>query len=147
MSAHRLWIESGASGRAIDFDHPPVHNDKNYNVQGSQGELYQKGLHPDAEQRARVHCLQLFPQPRQQVRRNGGASLYQIRRLPDDVLGYVEYGQHNIEGICQDHHSHKGFENPLEKHPCVDVVQVVSVYEHLDQFIGHDEGEHQPGYR
>ena len=22
MSAHRLWMKSGASGRAVDFDHP-----------------------------------------------------------------------------------------------------------------------------
>ena len=28
MPAHRLWMKSGASGRAIDFHHPAINDDE-----------------------------------------------------------------------------------------------------------------------
>lgn len=50
MPAHRLWMKSGASGRAIDFYHAPVHDDEDTDVQRVHGELYDGGLQPQAEQ-------------------------------------------------------------------------------------------------
>ena len=31
MPAHRLWMKSGASGRAINFQHPAIHQNENDN--------------------------------------------------------------------------------------------------------------------
>ena len=32
MPAHRLWMKSGASGRAVDFDHTAINNDKDADI-------------------------------------------------------------------------------------------------------------------
>ena len=61
-------------------------------------------------------------------------------KIPDDLRHYTDSNDYNrifyhqlndIEGIRQDHHSYKGFEHPLKKHPCVNFMEVVAFYEHL----------------
>jgi len=32
MPAHRLWMKSGASGRAVDFGHTAINNDKDTDI-------------------------------------------------------------------------------------------------------------------
>ena len=32
MPAHRLWMKSGASGRAVDLDHTAIYDDENHDV-------------------------------------------------------------------------------------------------------------------
>ena len=61
------------------------------------------------------------------------------------MLAHIKDRQHDIEGIRQDHHSHKGFEHPLKKHPCVNFMEVVAFYEHLYQLISHYKSEDDPG--
>ena len=60
------------------------------------------------------------------------------------MLAHVKDSQHDIEGVRQDRHGHEGFKYPLEEHPCVYVMEVVPVYEHLNELIGHDEREDNP---
>ena len=49
MSAHRLWMKSGASGRAINFNHAAVCYKKNADGQDVHGQAHYKGLEPQAE--------------------------------------------------------------------------------------------------
>ena len=39
MPAHRLWMKSGASGRAVYLNHAAIDNDKYHDIQGGHGEL------------------------------------------------------------------------------------------------------------
>lgn len=122
MSAHRLWMKSGASGRAVNFNHTPVDNDENHDIQGRHGELHEEGLQEDTKERPQLHCLKLGLHIVQNLRRDGGGALYQARRLVNDLLGNIKYRHDDIEGVGQDHHRNKGLENPLKKDPCVEVV-------------------------
>ena len=49
MSAHRLWMKSGASGRAVNLDHPAVYDYEDKDVQGRHGVMDHKGLQPQAQ--------------------------------------------------------------------------------------------------
>lgn len=51
MPAHRLWIESGASGRAINFQHSAIHQHKNDDAQRPHGNANDRGLEPQAQKR------------------------------------------------------------------------------------------------
>ena len=66
MSAHRLWMKSGASGRAVDFDHTAINNDKDTDIQRPHGNANKEGLEPQSEQRSQIH----FHQPRFQIGHN-----------------------------------------------------------------------------
>ena len=42
MSAHRLWMKSGASGRAVNLNHAPVENDRNEDRHDFEAQADQK---------------------------------------------------------------------------------------------------------
>ena len=44
MPAHRLWMKSGVSGRAINFNHSTVDDHKDDDCQSGHRDLYDKGL-------------------------------------------------------------------------------------------------------
>ena len=44
MPAHRLWMKSGASGRAIDLHHAPIDDHEDHDGQGADGELHDQRL-------------------------------------------------------------------------------------------------------
>ena len=46
MPAHRLWMKSGASGRAVYFNHAPVHHQHDTDRQRFHGKPYKEGLKP-----------------------------------------------------------------------------------------------------
>ena len=58
MSAHRLRMTSGASGRAIYLYHPAVHQHEDDDAQRLHGEPDDRGLEPQPQERAQVHPLQ-----------------------------------------------------------------------------------------
>ena len=66
MPAHRLWMKSGASGRAVDFNHTAINNDKDTDIQRPHGNADKEGLEPQPEQRPQIH----FHQPRFQIGHN-----------------------------------------------------------------------------
>ena len=59
MSAHRLWMKSGASGRAIDFNHTAIENDRDNQAHGFHGKGYNPGFQHECEQITQLHCLEL----------------------------------------------------------------------------------------
>ena len=46
MPAHRLWMKSGASGRAINFNHTAIGYKENADRQDVHGQAHYKGLEP-----------------------------------------------------------------------------------------------------
>ena len=51
MPAHRLWMKSGASGRAIYLDHAAIDDHENNDIQRPHGNADNGGLEPQAQQR------------------------------------------------------------------------------------------------
>ena len=49
MPAHRLWMKSGASGRAINFNHTAINDDKDTDIQRPHGNANKEGLEPKPE--------------------------------------------------------------------------------------------------
>ena len=66
MPAHRLWMKSGASGRAVDLNHTAINDDKDTDIQRPHGNADKEGLKPKPEQRSQIH----FHQPRFQIGHN-----------------------------------------------------------------------------
>ena len=57
MSAHRLWMKSGASGRAVNLNHAAVGHKEDADGQDVHGQTHHKGLEPQAEQTADGHAF------------------------------------------------------------------------------------------
>ena len=55
MPAHRLWMKSGASGRAINFNHTAIYDDENHDGQDAHSDADEEGLQKQPEQGAYVH--------------------------------------------------------------------------------------------
>lgn len=49
MPAHRLWMKSGASGRAVNLDHTAINDDKDADIQRPHGNADKEGLEPKPE--------------------------------------------------------------------------------------------------
>lgn len=118
---HRGEGQRGKARQHIYLDHPAVHDHKNKDVQGCHGVMDHKGLHPQAQQRAQFHSLNRRLHICQHIRGDVGGALYQPRRLSYHALGHVEHRHDDIEGVGEDRHGDKGFNDPLEKQPGVDV--------------------------
>ncbi len=55
MSAHRLWMKSGASGRAVDLDHSSIDDHKDQNAERLDGKLNGHALQEQPEQRPQLN--------------------------------------------------------------------------------------------
>ena len=146
MPAHRLWMKSGASGRAVNFDHTAINDDENADIQRPHGNADKDGLEPQAEQRSQVH----FHEPGLHIRHDGGdvdggVRADDPRRLRHDALGHIEHTHDDIPGIGDDEDSSGALEHPFEKHPGIHVMQVVLLHNELDQLQGHHKSQDCPG--
>ena len=54
------------------------------------------------------------------------------RAVVDDALCNVKYAHDDVPSICYQQHRNKGFENPLEENPSVEIVQIVFLNYKLD---------------
>lgn len=46
MPAHRLWMKSGASGRAVYLDHAAIDDHEDHNIDCPHGHMNEQGLQP-----------------------------------------------------------------------------------------------------
>ena len=99
MPAHRLWMKSGASGRAIDFQHPAIHQNENDNSHRLHREANERRLQPQPQKRPQVHRLQRGFQFSKHIRRNIGRALNEPACLRDDALRDIEHGHDDIECV------------------------------------------------
>ena len=86
MSAHRLWMKSGASGRAVNFNHAPVDDNENHDIQSRHGKLHEERLQENTEERPQLHGFKLGLHIVQYIRRDGGGVILPIAGL---VLTFV----------------------------------------------------------
>ena len=56
MSAHCLWMKSGASGRAVNLDHTPIDHHEDAYCEGAHGQSHEQALEPQPKQRPQFHC-------------------------------------------------------------------------------------------
>ena len=141
MPAHRLWMKSGASGRAVDLNHAPVHDHKNDDAQDPHGDADEEGLQKQPEQRANVHLHHAGLQhgkpdvihPR--VARNDAAG------IGHHLLCQVKDRHHNVESIADEPHRHRRFENPAHDEGRLKLRHVVVLGDHFDQLITGDKGQ------
>ena len=61
------------------------------------------------------------------------------------MLRHVKHAHDDVPCIRHDEYRSKRFEHPLEENERIEVVHVVAVNQHLDQFQAHDEGQDDAG--
>ena len=135
-------------GHQVDFQHSAVHDNENADAQRPHGDAHEQALEPQPEQRADVHLHEAALQIGDDAADvdggiaddNAGCAVYH-------ALRYVEYAHDDIPGIGDDENGGSRLENPLEEHPCVEIVEVVFIGDELDQLQSCDESENQPGNR
>ena len=113
MPAHRLWMKSGTSGRAIYFNHSSVHQHENDDAQRLHGEPDDRGLEPQPKERPQIHPLQRGLEVVQHIRRNRRGALYQPGRTGNHALRHVKDGHHDIERVGKYQHRTRGLEHPF----------------------------------
>lgn len=59
MPTHRLWMKSGASGRAINFNHPAIQNDRDDKPHRFHGKGYDPGFQHQGKQISQPRGLKL----------------------------------------------------------------------------------------
>ena len=140
MPAHRFWMKSGASGRAIYLDHTAIHNDKDHDGQHPHAQVDNVGLQPQADQLPHPHCFKL----RFQVGQRSGdvhVPVYHAGALAHHILGDVKHRHDDSKAVGEQVCGNKGFENPLEDVERIKIVHVVLFQDHLDQLIDKDKSQ------
>ena len=97
MPAHRLWMKSGASGRAVNFNHAPVDDDENHDAQYPHGDANEEGLQKQPEQGTNVHLHQAGLQHGQTNVVDTGVSGNDAAGIGHHLLGDVEHRHHDVE--------------------------------------------------
>ena len=108
MSAHRLWIESGASGRAIHLDHSSVDHKEDGDGEDMGAEAHKNALKPQAQQRTDAPVRQ----GRFQIADHAGNVDPRVGdddagALIDHALRHIEYRHDDVPGIGDDETAQK----------------------------------------
>ena len=151
LSDHALFVAPEGCKRnrrhadhEIDFNHPPVHDDKDDDGQEIEQELYNQALQEYTEQDADILCFQRALHRSKGRSINRCSALYQTAGLTDDIACYVEDCQRDLKGIRDQHHRNKGLEHPLEEDPGLKICQVIVSSDKLDQLVTGNERQDQP---
>ena len=99
MSAHRLWMKSGASGRAVDFNHSSVDDHKNHDGQDAHGDTDKEGLQKQPEQWADIHAHHAGLQYRQADIVDPCVAGNNAAGICHHLLGHIEHSHDDIECI------------------------------------------------
>ena len=130
----------GQTGQQIDLHHTAIHDHENKYIQGKHGQLNDKGLQEQPQQRAKFHRLQTGLQRVQHIRGDIGTAADNSRRACDHALGNVKNRHDNIKGVGEDEDGTSRFEYPLVDIRNIELVHIVLFQYHLDQLIGCDKG-------
>lgn len=114
--------DGGQAGEQIYFNHAPIDDDKNNNVQRKHGNVNKERLEPQAQQRAYFHRLQGGLQIVQHGRADVGGAAHQPCGIGNHALGHIKYRHDDIECIGENEDGRRRFENPLEENPVVQIV-------------------------
>ena len=96
-----------------------------------------------ADELAEFHCLQLGGKAADRAGNiDARVGRYHAGGAVDDALRHIENSHDDVERVGDDQDGDERLEDPAKEHPCVHVVQVVFVDDHVDQLVAHDEREH-----
>ena len=141
MPAHRLWMKSGASGRAIDLNHSSVDDDENHNGQYAHGDADKEGLQEQPEQGAYVHLHHAGLQHGKPDVVDPCVAGNNAAGICHHLLRHVEHRHDDVKRI-RDHPNRNGsFENPLQNQCRFKLCHIVVFSNHLNQFIASNEGQ------
>ena len=122
MAAHRLWIESGASGRAVNLYHTTIENDRDENGHDFETQADKQRFYGQAKQFADAHSLHTGSHLIQRCLNINACAAVDNPGCPGyDILPDVKDRHHDVEGISHEVDCHSRLEKPLEEHPCVHV--------------------------
>ena len=126
---------------AVNFDHTPVHDDKNNDAQDPHGDADEETLQEQSEQGSYVHLHQAGFQHRQANVVDTGVPRDDTAGIRHHLLGNVEYRHHNIESVGDKPHRHRRFEDPAHDEGRLKLRHVVVLGDHLYQLVTGDEGQ------
>ena len=139
--AHRCdgnWCNADG---AINLNHSAVEDDRNENGHDFEAQTDNQCFDGQSEQFSDAHCLHACSHcVKGCLNVDVGSALNKTGCTGNHILSDVEYCQHNVKGVGHKVDRHSRFEEPLEEHPCVHVVQVVLFGDHGDQLITQDKG-------
>ena len=146
MPAHRLWMKSGASGRAVNLNHSPIEDDCNENGHNLETQADHQRFYGQAKQLTDTHCFKAASHGIE------GGLYVDIGIAADysgssrnDILTDVEYRHHDVKGIGYEVDRDCGLEEPLEEHPCVHLVHIVLFRYHGNKLVTQHKGNDDTG--
>ena len=146
MSAHRSWMKSGASGRAVDFNHSSVDDDENHNGQNAHGDANEEGLQEQPEQGSYVHLHHAGLQHGKPDVVDPCVTGNNAAGICHHLLSHVKHRHDDVESVG-DHPDRNGsFEDPFHQQRRLKLCHVVVLGDHLDQLIAGDEGQNHACY-
>ena len=141
MPAHRLWMKSGASGRAVDLNHSSVDDDENHDGQDAHSDADEEGLQEQPEQWAYVHLHHAGLQHGKPDVVDPCVAGNNAAGICHHLLSHVEHRHDDIESVG-DHPDRNGsFEDPFHQQRRFKLCHVVMLGDHLNQFITGNEGQ------
>ena len=126
---------------AIDLDHSSVHDDKNNDAQDPHGDADEETLQEQSEQGSYIHLHQAGLQHGQTNVIDTGVPGDDAAGIRHYLLGNVEHRHHNIEGVADEPHRHRRFEDPAHDEGRLKLCHVIVLGDHLDQLVAGDEGQ------
>ena len=125
----------------VDFNHTPVDDHKNDNAQDPHGDADEETLQEKPEQWSYIHLHQAGLQHGQTNVVDTGISGNDAAGIRHHLLGDVEHRHHNIEGVGDEPHRNRRFEDPAHDERRLKLCHIVVLGDHLDQLITGDEGQ------
>ena len=126
---------------AVNLDHAPVHDDEDHDAQDPHGDADEETLQEKPEQGSYIHLHQAGLQHGQTNVIDTGVPGDDAAGIGHYLLGDVEHRHHNIEGVADEPHRHRCFEDPAHDEGRLELRHVVVLGDHLDQLITGDEGQ------
>ena len=150
ISSHPYRNEKGHradTGVNIYFNHSSIEDDRDTKSHGFHGKGNNPCFQHKGEQITQPHCLELGGNVRN---RRGDVDtrigIYDPGASLHHGLRHLENRNDEIKGMVNDDSRCRRLERPFEKHEGVDVVHIVLIDDHADEFVGQDSGYDKPRY-
>ena len=134
MPAHRLWMKSGASGRAVNFYHSAVQDNRDKHRHDFHAKAHKACFHNEQKQFGDFHSVKSGLHGRE-----GGVNVDiriaadHARRAGNNVLRHIEHRHSDSKGVGNEIHRYPRLEKPLKEHERVNIVHIVLFRYHADK--------------
>ena len=118
-----------------------IDDDKNNDAQYPHGDADEETLQEKPEQGSYIHLHQAGLQHGQTNVIDTGVPGDDAAGIGHHLLGDVEHCHHNIEGVADEPHRHRRFEDPAHDEGRLELRHVVVLSDHFNQLITGDEGQ------